>query len=407
MKKYKNTELAKQYKVSEKTIRNWIAASHDKNINLQIIKDGTREYIVDTPNNHLLMEELSKKGKKYRNKKSLQVIEPKKELFEIYQENQIIDLISNLDVFHEIDLKYVYFRGGAEYWDDYFHRSLKEKGNNTPKNTILLMEQSYEYIFSLVKEYDHINIIDIGVGNAEPVKGLLDFLSEKKKLSKYIAIDYSQDIINIAKKNMQNWFGDNNFELEFHTRDITYDGIRDLLFINTQNHNSINLVLFIGSTIENQRLNHSALNMIKNSIGVGDYFFLGQTLDSPSLKMMLNYNYQTQDPSHHREAFFYVPDMLNLNDSHYEVERFYDAKESARVVQLKLRVDIDLKFKFGKLDKVIHLNNKDTITVYRHKHHNFNDVINGLNEKGFQSVYAITSPDYGNIMVVSKLKRAR
>ena len=65
MKYFKNTELAKLYNVSEKSVRNWIEATKKGKLQLQLYEGGSKAYIANTTKNTLMLEDLVEKGKKY------------------------------------------------------------------------------------------------------------------------------------------------------------------------------------------------------------------------------------------------------------------------------------------------------------------------------------------------------
>src|SRR5690606_23933016 len=122
---------------------------------------------------------LSEKAKKYKNRKRLKIITPKAEFYQVYGERQIIDIISNLEINKEIPHKYAYFNGGAHWFDQYANRVAVEEGPSTLKKSIEALDFDTEYIYSLIKDYQKVNIIDIGPGNSVPVKKFIDFLLSK------------------------------------------------------------------------------------------------------------------------------------------------------------------------------------------------------------------------------------
>lgn len=67
MKYFRNTELAKIYKVSEKSVRNWIEAAQSGKIELQLFEHNGKYFIANTSKNTTIIEKLVEKGKKFRN----------------------------------------------------------------------------------------------------------------------------------------------------------------------------------------------------------------------------------------------------------------------------------------------------------------------------------------------------
>ncbi len=402
MKYLKNTELAEMYKVSEDTITNWVKSAKKKKIALQVVEEGKRTYVVNTSDNHLVLRALSESGKKYKNRRSLKVVTPKPEFYKVFNEDQVIDLVADLEANREIDLKHVYFREGEKSWDDYIIESLNEKSANTPKNTIELLKMTQDYIYELVKNNKKINFVDIGVGNGMTIRYFLEYFLSKGIINKYIGIDYSIDVINKAKNNLTEWFGD-SLKTEFHVRDITNQGLKDILFVNAQGVNQTveyaNLILFVGSTIENQRLHSQALNIIKNSLGPSDVFILGQTLDAYSLKLENKLNKAGN------EAFIFILELLNIDSEMYDLNGYYDKKTDSRFIRADLLTDVHVLIETKRIKKVIKLSNKDHIILLRHKHHNLPDIVKGLSAINFDILNVTTSLDHANVNTISMLPK--
>jgi uncharacterized SAM-dependent methyltransferase len=402
MKYLKNTDLAEMYKVSEDTITNWVKAAKGNKINLQVVEEGKRTYIVNSSENLLVLRELSIKGRKYKNRRTLKLVSPKPEFYEVFTEDQIIDLVADLEANREIDLKHVYFRDGEKSWDDYVIESLNEKSGNTPKNTIELLQLTQDYIYELIRTNSKINIVDVGVGNGMTIRAFLEFMISKGIVNKYVGIDYSLDVINKAKANLISWFGD-SLQMEFHLRDFTYQGIKDILFINTQGINQskdyANLILFVGSTIENQRLHDQALNIIKNSLGPSDVFVLGQTLDAYTLKLENKLN----KAGH--EAFFFILDLLNIDSKLFDLNGFYDEKTDSRFIRAELKADVNISIQTKRIKKIIRLSSREHIILLRHKHHKLIDIVKNLSSTGFDILNLTTSLDHANVNTISKLPK--
>jgi len=409
MRRFKNVEVAKIYKVSEKTIRNWIDATKRKNLSLQLIEEKNKYYIADTESNHLILKDLSHKGKKFQNRKAFVEIKPKQEFYDVYKERQIIDIISNLEINREIPHKYAYFNGGAHYFDMYINRVLKDTNPITVKRTIEALDFNEDYIFSLFKNYEKVNVVDIGPGNGAPVKRFLEKLIESGKLRKYIGVDISPEMLKIAQKNFEEWFGP-LFPFEGHVRDINIDSIQELLFKNThisdtEELSCINVIFFLGSTIENQRKYDESLHTVKSSMGKSDILFLGQLLDTERTKVHLNFSPRDKlSKNSDIELLITVIQLLNIDSDYYEVARYYDQKEKARIISVELKLDIDIKIETRNFKQTVSLKSGDNIVIYRHNQHNSIEVINSLNDIGFDLMQATLSNDGEQILITSRIK---
>jgi len=135
MKYFKNTELAKLYNVSEKTVRNWVQAAAEGKLDLRLHTENDKQYVANLSHNTSLIEELAKKGKKYKNSRGFKTIKPTAEFYKLYDPKQIMDIIANLDIYKEIPLQYSYFNSGAKRWDAYTQNLAKQDTPNSLRNT--------------------------------------------------------------------------------------------------------------------------------------------------------------------------------------------------------------------------------------------------------------------------------
>ena len=137
MKYFKNTELAKLYHVSEKSVRNWIDAVEIGKLDLDLFDQKGKFYIANTTKNTRTIEALVEKGKKYKNKRGFRSLSPTDEFYEMYSPKQILHIISNLSIQHELPVQYTYIDGGADYWDQYAKRMIEDESANVLKFTIV------------------------------------------------------------------------------------------------------------------------------------------------------------------------------------------------------------------------------------------------------------------------------
>lgn len=404
MEYFRNSEVAKMFKVSKATVGHWVQAAETKEINLELIETNNKKHIANNPQNFLVLKGLSDRGRKFKNKKAYKVVKPLPEFYSTYNELQIIDIITNLDLDREIPHKYCYFSSGAKHWDDYINRNIEQKTPITINRTIETLRLDREYLDYLIKGYK-VNLIDIGPGNALPVKELVEHLIQNGQLRKYIGIDISDDMLKVTEANLKQWFGE-SFHYEGHAKDITNESIQELLYKNTHNigeDNVINLVLFIGSTIENQRKYDTSLNIIKESLGRSDIFVLGQLLDTEESRIHLSFNPKSQKVKNADiDWAMVVLNLLNIDDSLYEMERTFDEKSKARVISIVLKYDLDVMFETPNFKHTVKLQNKEKIIIFRHNHHTTFEVIKTLHDIGFGLLHATISEKQEQAMFMFK-----
>lgn len=404
----KASEVVQLFGVGKRTVYHWIDAAKDKKIGLEVAEVKGKTYVLNTPLNMVRMKDLAEKGVKFKNKKLLQVISPKKEFYQTYSEDQIIDILKNLEVNNEIPLKYTYMDGGAVLWNEYSNKMWHEEDGCSLPNTVELLHFNLEYIYSLVESYDQVNIVDIGPGNAFPVRSIIDFFLKKKLLRKYIAIDYSPDMLKIAVKNLEEWFGDALVHEEY-VADITSYSFQALLAKNTiykkEKVSCVNIILYLGGTIENDKQYAQQLGLISKSLGIHDVFVLEQGLDKEHLRVQVLLGKENA-PARNIGLFQgkALLELLNFRDDFYTIERYYDEKEKAKKVCARLQFDVKLNIATENIKRTIYLKNKETINFWRYNSHSNTDVYNEMLKAGFDVKHMTTSLNEESIMLVASIK---
>ena len=142
-------------------------------------------------------------------------------------------------------------------------------------------------------------------------------------------------------------------------------------------------------------------------MGTDDLLVLGQTMDSDTSKLILHFDYQKQIKDRRTELFFFIPDLLNLDPSFYEVERVFSEKENARIIRLSMKTNVDICFETPSFKRTIELNSREKILIWRHNHHSFTDLVNRTATLGFDILHATTSRDYGNMMIVARVEKPK
>lgn len=402
MKYFKNTELAKLYNVSEKSVRNWIQAAKEGKLELTLHTENGKAAIANTPKNTLIVEELIARGKKYRNSRAFKTATPLQRLYEVCTPRQVYDLVSSIDIHREIPHQYSYLNGGASHWDKYAHKLFREKTPNSVTNTIELLDLNDQYILKLCRNASKINVVDLGVGNCLPVRGMLERLVATGRFNRYIAIDTSIDMLNIAQKNIAQWFSDIHFE--GHVRDISYDRFDDLIIPDTFTDDSesiINLVFFFGGTVSNLRDPAQTLRTIQNSMGKDDVFLMSRKMDTDATRRFFDF---TLDDVGHDMKERYMLDMMGVDSSYYDIEQFFDVEARSRIMQARLKVDLALKFSNGEKKRTIELHKGEGITIWRSDHKTLQETMEQLDLSGYETLQASKSIDHQYSLFVCKAR---
>jgi hypothetical protein len=405
VKYFKNTQLAKLYHVSEKSIRNWIEAAKNGKLDLELFDQEGKFYIANVTKNTSVIETLVEKGKKYKNRRGFRVVTPTDEFYNLYDKKQILNIITSLTVHCEIPLQYSYFDGGAFYWDQYAKRLLDEPTSNVLTRTIAMLKGSQEYIDHALASRKKINVVDLGPGNGLPVKELLKRLLDQGKLNRYIAIDDSQAMLDILETNIKQWFG-GSVKFEGHVRDFSYERFADLLaddYVSEESEIPANLVLLLGGTANNFRFPDQAFQAINSSMGVNDLLIYTGYLDTPHTRRYFDF-YVADVHQKLSARHKLILDYLGIDEDLYDVEQIFNEEKKARSVSFIPKVDISIRFDQANGSRFAELRKDIPILLWRHSHKNALETIGQFDRNGFDFTKAVKSTDDQYLLVISKIK---
>lgn len=402
---YTNRNLAYTYHVSVATVYNWIEAAKNGKLDLELYDHNGKTYVRKSAKNIGTLERLVEERKKYRPRHAVKEITPRPEFYNIYTQGQIYDIVVNLEKYREVDCDYNYFDGGAENWDSYAQRLAAEKISNSVTSTTELLDVSSAYIDTLLENYDRVNIVDIGVGNALPVRGLIDHLLEEKKLGRYIALDISREMLNIAHRNINNWYGD-QVVFEDYELDIKHERFGHILAEDYIKEERVaNIVLFLGGTPNNFRDPDTAFRTIYDSLRKDDIFIRTSKLDTKTSRSFFDFSTGEEDKASldMLDRFFF--DLLNVDETLYEVERGFDEGLRQRYRRVRFTSALTMTFDFEEGKQVLEFNKGDRILLWRAWHMTPGDIFDQLERNGFYMLYSTQTPNRQYMLTVSQIKQ--
>ncbi len=402
MQYFKHTELVDQYHVSLKTVHNWIDGAKQGKIPLRLHVTNNRTYITNSSENIPILEQLSENGKKYRNALHHKVAHPTADFYKLYSRKQILDIISNLNIHREIPRQYNYFDQGAVNWEKHSEQMWQAKTPNILKSTVELINANLATIDTLLAGHSQVNVIDIGPGNAMPVRLLLDHLLEKGLLHRYIAIDISEEMLRIAERNIKEWFGD-RIKFEGYVRDITYERFDGLLvddMLDTNAEKTINLALLLGATPVNFQSPRDLLKVIYSSMGQDDLLIYTSGVDTPMNRRYFDVNTDA-GASALSAKYSYIFDLLNIDESTYTVEMGFNSEKRVRYIRVRLKVGLTINFKFKNGERNVTLDKGDAILLWRAWHRTALEVIGDFEQTGFTLMQASLTKDRQYFLSIS------
>jgi uncharacterized SAM-dependent methyltransferase len=396
---YSNRNLAYTYNVSVATVYNWIDAAKNGKLDLELYEHGEKAYVRKNTRNIAILERLAKERKKYRPRQAVKEVTPRPEFYKIYNEGQIYDIVVNLEKHHEVDVEYNYFDRGADIWDQTIQR-LDADATPYYGGATELLGLSSAYLDNLLKMYDRINIVDIGVGNAIPARKLIQHILELNKLGRYIALDISPKMLQIAKRNISEWFN-NRVTFEDYQLDITRERFSHILAEDyLKNERVANIVLFLGGTPNNFRIPDDSFRVIQESLRKDDLFIRTSKLDTKNTRSFIDLKFNILlDP-----VASFIFDLLNIDSSLYEVEKGYDETLRQRYLRIRLTAAIRMNFDFSFGKQVLEFDKGDRILFWRAWQMTPTDIYAQLERNGFYMLHSTQTPDKQFILTVSQIQ---
>jgi uncharacterized SAM-dependent methyltransferase len=350
-----------------------------------------------------MLEKLADKGKKYRNNLHQKVVTPKPEFYKVYNTRQVLDIISDLNIHREIPQQYSYFDGGAHNWVDWVEKMKREKTSNALNGTVELIQSNLSALDQLLLERDRVNIIDLGVGDAQPVRLLLEYLLDKKLLNRYIALDTSQSMLDVAEENINDWFK-GKVKFEGHVRDIRYERFDDLLLpdaLGEDYDRIINIVLFLGGTRSNFRAPNDCLKVIQGSMGEQDLFMYTGKPDTEASRRYFNFNPKEESLAMLPPLDRFVLEMLGIDQSLYQTEMGFSEQHKMRYIRVRLKHPITIQFASEEIKRDVKLEKNETILVWRAWHWTTHDVISDFESAGLTLLQAGLTRDRQYLLTIS------
>jgi uncharacterized SAM-dependent methyltransferase/transposase len=405
VKYFRNTELAKIYNVSEKSVRNWIQAAREGKLSLELHEKDGKFWVANTRENVALLEEQAKKGKKYKNTRALKVVTPTADFYKAYTLRQILDIISNLTIHHEIPIQYSYADGAAQYWDEYAKRLDKETSPNILNKTIEMLDVLESSISELTNSNTRkINVVDLGPGNGLPIRSFLQKLHEKNRLARYIAIDTSQAMLDIVEQNIKEWF-DGKVKFDGYVLDFSHERF-DNVFVEDSTDEAdmpLNIVCLLGGTLSNLRSPQQGLQTINQSLRYDDLLVYTAYLDTPNTRRYFDFN--TSQP-HQKLRTELILEKLGIKEENYEIKLGFDESIKARYIHFVPNIDIRIEFRLDGGTRTVDLAKGAPILLGRHWHKSALDMVNMFDEMGFDLHRSTKSYDQQYLMTLSGLKTA-
>jgi uncharacterized SAM-dependent methyltransferase len=362
MNTFTNTQISLKYAVSKAAVTYWIQDAIVNKNNLQLQKNKERLQIIDNAHNTAELARLAEAGKKFRRHTAHAEIKPKPEFYEIFNDEEIVKIVRDLEVNNEINFKFSYKGNGAKLWDEFYNSGVKSGVYLTGVKEEKMINDSFDFITQRVSSNVKINIIDLGPGNSKPLKIFLLKLSELGRLNSYTAVDISPEMIEISQKNIQKWLPD----LPYFSYVCDFETANFNRILEEQkarfDFETVNIIFDLGGTLSNQNDPYLVLNNIARGMREGNIFVSTNRLDSNRTRA--EFGFLKIDES--VEQDFWIPKVLNFDMKEVEFANSYDEKNDCKIEYFVLDKDYTLTIRELGKDKVLNFYKGQEIVVWKH-----------------------------------------
>jgi len=395
---FKNSQVAKKFKVSHTTVTNWIEASERGQNDLQLATMGKRRVIIDNSHNTEVIRKLVQRGKKHSWTSKKVITAAKDEIYNIFSPQQIAELVTSILSKNEIPYKFTYLNGGADLWEKHYAISADNENRVVFKENKLILENIENFLFKFSR-YNKINLFDIGCGNGLPSTTIIDYLLDHNVEVTYTALDISERMIQIDKEKLVNKYP--NIPYNSEIIDLDCCNLSKIL-LEKKGGEDINLLLFLGGTVGNQQDTSRILSNLRDSMSKNDYLLIGAGLETNE------YKYSSTEPHNefHYKRTTWILDYLGLNDCYPDTALdTYDQEKREYIRKIPIQKDVLTSITIE--DKHVNLEFKegDELLVSRFRRFTEEEIVHDVLSHKFAIDQFISGLDDSYVLLIVRPKK--
>lgn len=345
-----------KYSITAVTLNKWIKDAQNKKNGLELKAINKKYRILNNPHNLLVLDDLKSKSQKYRNKVTKKTYQVGDSFYSSFNHHERIEVYKSLGLKKEINLKYFYKNSGAKYCDSYY----QSKNNYIKDKVNSLLDNSIDDLNYYTGGKHFLNLIDLGPGNGYPAKEILDS-SLSKRIKKYIAVDISQSINEIALNNINTWYP--KLPTQSYIRDFEYDKFGDVFIEHKDiSRDEANIILFLGSTLNNSDDRVTILKNIAGGMLEDDILVSSVTLDNDKNRVKNKY-IKNEDLAKQSEWLFA---LLGIDQDDKRINVDFNPLQNMNYKYLQIDKDYSITFSIENQDVTVDLFKDDKINFWKH-----------------------------------------
>lgn len=325
-------------------------------------------------------------------------VRPSSEFYYSFSEEEVLGIIHGLEFSNEIPLKYSYKGGGAKIWDNFYLKYIVPRWYRTSNVEIDLLRENFEWINNHLQSCEKLNVVDVGSGNSYPVKAFIDRLNKLGRINKYIALDISEELLDLSKNNFQKWFP--GIEFISDLIDIENSCLPKIYLkkqANLEPENIVKLILHLGVTIGNHQYRDRVLRNFRDSMGKNDLLVFTNEIGSNATwdgKVRGGCKY------HAEQIYAWIKNKIGIRAEDCELVRKYDLETDSIVAKIKFHHNYTINFSFMEVDKTIQIAEGEEITIWRHHKYELPELLQEIEQAGLKLVHYSTNKYLSHVIVI-------
>ena len=209
-------------------------------------------------------------------------------------EQQEAELFTSISGKGEVPLKFNYItKEGAEYWVETVESERNPKKGHIASFEYGLLQDNSEFLLrNLTQNGKNVNVLDLGCGDGLPCVPILEKAAELSLNVRYVPVDISQELLDVASKNIKKRFP--NIKIKKVLLDFDQGSFAQTTS-ELRRDNFVNMLCFLGSTLGNFSNTDRILSNFRDSMTASDYLIIGIQLAN-LLKMEKTIEFYKTEP---------------------------------------------------------------------------------------------------------------
>ena len=326
------------------------------------------------------------------------LVQPSFDFYSIFSEEEVLAIIDALEFRRELPLKYSYKGQGAKTWDSFYLKYIIPRWYRISNPEIDLLRENFQRINDNIQNSGKVIVVDVGAGNSYPVKDFIQNLNKLNKITEYIALDISNELLNVSENNFRKWFP--LIDFRSYPIDIEKSCLPEIQLSNVEADDVAKIILHLGVTMGNHLNRTAALENFRDSMGKNDLLVFTNEIGSNSKwdgTVRGGFKY------HVDRVYAWIKANIGIRAEDTGLVRKYDDKTDSLVANIKFHHDCAINFNFRTIDRTIEISKGEEITIWRQHKFQIIELVQEIERAGLQLVHYTTDKYLSNIMVICKV----